>query len=86
MTQPLTSQQLTPTLKKRLHKAFLENERLYWQTRDRLLHQYHGQWVAFVGGGVIASGDDLLNVTDRAGEQDPDAYITRVGEENRLIL
>jgi predicted aspartyl protease len=86
MTRPLTSQQLSPTLKKRLHKTFLENERLYWQTREHLLHQYHGQWVAFVGGEVIASGDDLLNVTDRAGEQDAHAYITRVGQENRLVF
>jgi len=86
MTQLLTSQQLSPTLKKRLHKAFLENERLYWQTRDRLLHQYQGQWVAAVGGKVIASGDDLLDVTDQAGEKDPHAYITRVGQESNFAF
>jgi hypothetical protein len=85
MSQLLTSQNLSLTQKKRLHKDFVENERLYWRMREQLLGQYRGQWVAIEGGRVVASGDDLFDVTDKVGKLGCHAYIARVGQEDSLV-
>jgi len=86
MSQLLTSQNLSLTQKKRLHKDFVENERLYWRMREQLLGQYRGQWVAIEGGRVVASGDDLFDVTDKVGKLGCHAYIARVGQEDSLVF
>jgi hypothetical protein len=42
--------------------------------------------VAIEGGKVVASGDDLFDVTDKVGRLGCHAYITRVGQEDSLIF
>lgn len=86
MSQPLTSQNLPPAQKKRLHEDFIENERLYWRMREQLLKQYEGQWVAIEGGKVVASGDNLFDVTDEVGRLGCHAYIARVGQEDSIVF
>jgi len=80
------SQNLPSTHKKHLHQDFLENERDYWEVRDRLMREYQGQWVAIHGGQVVASGNDLFDVTDEVGKLGCHAYIARVGEEDSLVF
>lgn len=80
------SQNLSPTHKKHLHQEFLENERDYWEMRDRLMQKYQGQWVAIDGAQVVASGNDLFDVTDKVGKLRCHAYIARVGEEDSVVF
>ena len=80
------SQNLPLTHRKYLHQDFLENERDYWKMRDRLVREYQGQWVAVHGGKVMASSDDLFDVTDEVGKLGCHAYIARVGEEQSLVF
>lgn len=80
------SQNLPPTHKKHLHQEFLENERDYWEMRDRLMQIYQGQWVAIHGAQVVASGNDLFDVTDKVGKLGCHAYIARVGEEDSVVF
>jgi hypothetical protein len=86
MSQLLTSENLPLTQKKRLHKDFIENEKLYWRMREQLLKQYGGKWVAIEGGRVVASGDDLFDVTDEVGSLGCHAYIAQVGREDSLVF
>jgi len=85
MRQLLSSENLPLTQKKHLHKDFLENERLYWRKREQFLKQYKGQWIAVEDGKVVASGDDLFEVTDEVGKLGCHAYIARVGKEDSLV-
>ena len=80
------SRNLPLTHKEYLHQDFLENEREYWKMRDRLMREYQAQWVAIHGGKVVASGDDLFNVTDEVGKLGCHAYIARVGEEESIVF
>ena len=80
------SQNLPLTHRKYLHQDFLENERDYWKMRDRLVQEYQGQWVAVHGGKVMASSNDLFDVTDEVGKLGCHAYIARVGEEQSLVF
>jgi predicted aspartyl protease len=72
---------LPPEQRQRLHADFLANEQAYLHMRDSLLPQYKGQWVAVHQGKVIASGTDLLAVTEAAATAGGHPYIARVGEE-----
>jgi hypothetical protein len=81
MPKPLT-QSLPATQKEHLHKDFIENERTYWRMREQLLKQYAGQWVAIHGRKVVASGNDLLDVTDEVGKLGCHAYIARVDRKS----
>jgi len=82
----LLTQNLSVTEKKRLHKDFVENEGIYWRIREQLLKQYAGQWVALHDARVVASGNDLFDVTDEVGKLGCHAYIARVGEEDNLVF
>ena len=82
----MTSQHLPPAQQQRLDREFIENEQSYWQMREQLLAEYAGQWVAVDAGTVIASSDNLLDVTDQVGNSGSHAYIARVGQEDSLIF
>ena len=72
--------------KQRLHADFLANEQAYLKMRDRLLPGYRGQWVAIHGEQVVASGNDLLAVTEEAAACGGHPYIARVGEEDETVF
>jgi len=80
------TQNLPLTYKKHLHQDFLENESDYWKMRDQLMQKYQGQWVAIHSGQVVASGNDLFDVTDEVGKLGCHAYIAQVGEEDSLVF
>lgn len=71
----------------RLHADFLANEQDYLRLRDTLLPTHAGQWVAIADGRVVASGKDLLGVTEQAALlQRGHPYIAKVGEEEQLVF
>lgn len=75
------SQKLPRIHKKHLHQGFLENEREYWEMRDRLMQEYQGQWVAIHDEQVVPSGNDLFDVIDEVGKLGRHAYIAPAGQE-----
>jgi hypothetical protein len=82
----ISIQNLSLTEKERLHKDFVENEKIYWELREEFLKQYWGKWVAIHAGEIVATGDDLLDVTDDVGELGCHAYIALVGQEDDLVF
>lgn len=54
--------------------------------RDSLLRYYAGQWVAVHNGRVIATGNDLLPVTEAAAASGGHPYIAKVGEEDQVVF
>src|SRR5438874_11453060 len=64
-------------------ERFELEERSYWQQRDELLKQYEGQWVAIVGGQVVAVGDSSGAVIREAYKKTGSTagYVARVGNE-----
>lgn len=77
---------LAPEQRQRLHADFLANEQTYLRLRDSLLPQYLGQWVAVHDGRVIASGPDLLVVTEAADTTGGHPYIALVGGEDSVVF
>src|SRR3990172_8041734 len=77
---------LPPEQQRRLHADFLANEQAYLQMRDSLLPRHRGQWVAVHDGRVVASGHDLLAVTQAAAATDGHPYIARLGDEDALVF
>lgn len=65
-------------------KQFLAEERAYWSQRDELLSHHEGQWVAIVGGQVVAVGDQMNQVARDAFSRtgSPVMFVTLVGEED----
>ena len=47
---------LPPEFAKQIHPEWRKNEAAYWDVRETLLDQYHGQWIGFADGRVVASG------------------------------
>ena len=82
----IESRNLSLAHREYLHQDFLENERDYWKMRDELMREYQGQWVAIHRGKVIASDDDLFDVTDEVGKLGCHAYIARVGDEESIVF
>ena len=72
--------------RKRLHPDFLANEQAYLRMRDSLLPQYRGQWVAIESGQVVATGDNVLDVSEAAAAHGGHPYIARVGEEEAVVF
>lgn len=65
-------------------EQFLAEERAYWAQRDELLSRHEGQWVAVVGGNVVAVGDQMNQVARDAFSRtgSPVMFVTLVGEED----
>ncbi len=72
--------------RQRLHADFLANEQAYFQMRDRLLASHPGQWVAVQQGKVVASGPDVLKVTEAAAALGGHPYIALVGGEDVVVF
>src|SRR5713101_413731 len=82
---PLSSN-LTPQQKHRLHADFLANEQAYHEMRDLLLAQFPGQWIAVHNGKVIATGNNLIQVSDAAAASGGHPFIAKVGAEEEVIF
>jgi hypothetical protein len=77
--------QLPPDIAKQIHPDWRKNEAGYWAVRDQLLTQYHGQWVGFAGGSVVASGTMPVFVLHTAHQKAQHPYVTCVGREDAPI-
>lgn len=73
---------LPPKVAGQVHPQWGDNERAYWTTRDGLLAQYGGKWVAFAEGSVIAFGPRPLEVFHAGQSSGRHPYIGRVGAEH----
>jgi hypothetical protein len=73
---------LPPEIAQRIHPDWRKNEREYWAARDRLLEQYHGQWIGFADGAVIASGTSPVDVFHQAQSSGLHPFFTCVGRED----
>src|SRR2546427_8993084 len=65
-------------------RQFEQEERAYWQQREKLLKSYPDKWVAIIDGEVVAVGDDM-NLVGEAAFQKTDSnvmFVTHVGHEN----
>jgi len=77
----------TMNVEKFLPEEFKQDEKDYWQARVKLLSKYEGKWIAFHNKEVIASGDNIYDVTLAALQKSSScAYITKVGEEDKLMV
>lgn len=83
---PILTNNLPTDQRQRVHGDFLANEQAYLQMRDSLLSQFRGQWVAVHNGGVIASGANLLAVTEAAAAAGGHPYIALVGAEDAVVF
>lgn len=75
------SELLPPEIVAQLHPDLLKNEAAYWAVRDQLLAQYHGQWIGFADGQVVASGELAVNVHHEAQKTGRHPHVTCVGHE-----
>lgn len=74
-------------VEKFLPEEFKQDEEDYWQKRNNLLSDYEGKWIAFHNKKVIASGNNIYEVTLLALQKSNScAYITKVGEEDKLMV
>ena len=72
---------LPPKIANSVPPEWRANEARYWLCRDDLLPRYAGQWVAFAGGEVVASGLSAVKVLHAAAARDDYPYFARVGAE-----
>ncbi len=73
---------LPPEIAQRIHPDWHQNEAAYWANRDKLLSQYHNQWIAFANGTVIVSGTSPVEVFHAARESGQHAFVTCAGREH----
>lgn len=57
------------------------NEAAYWAMREQFLPQYHGQWIGFAEGKVVASGASPVAVFHAAEASERHPFVTCVGFE-----
>jgi len=68
-----------------LPESFKQDEKEYWQMREKLLEEYRGKWVAFHQKEILSFGNDLYQVTLEALQESKNgAFITKVGEEGKI--
>jgi hypothetical protein len=73
---------LPPDIARQVHPEWRKNESEYWTVRDQLLTQHRGQWIAFAGGAVVASGARPVLVFQAARRVTEHPYIVCVGRED----
>jgi len=73
---------LPPAIAEQIHPDWRRNEASYWIARDRLLDTYHGQWIGFANGAVIASGPSAVEVFRQADASGLHPFVTCVGRED----
>jgi hypothetical protein len=75
------SEGLPPEVAARVNPRWRENERAYWASRDALLVEHGGRWIAFADGEVIASGTSPVEVLHAGQSSGRHPFIARVGAE-----
>jgi predicted aspartyl protease len=75
--------QLPPEIGRQLHPDRRKNEAAYWAVRDQLVQQYHGQWIGFADGRVIASGSSPVAVFHAAEASGLHPFLICVGKEEQ---
>ena len=73
---------LPPEVARQIQPDWCKNEAQYRAVRDRLLSQYHDQWIGFADGVVIASGTSPVAVFHEAEESGRNPFVTCVGHED----
>src|SRR6059036_3223895 len=73
--------QLPPEIARQIHPDRRKNEDAYWLVRDQLLASYHGQWIGFADGRVIASGASPVTVFHAAEATGLHPFFICVGRE-----
>ena len=73
---------LPPEIASQISPVWRKNEADYWSVRDQLLTQFHGQWIGFADGKVIASGKSPVVVFHAAEASGLSPFVTCVGHEN----
>ena len=73
---------LPPEIGRQIHPDWRKNEAAYWAVRDQLLGQYHGRWIGFADGAVVASGTRPVVVFQEALQAAEHPYIVCVGRED----
>jgi hypothetical protein len=74
--------QLPEAIARQIHPDWRKNESAYWAVRDSLLAKYHGQWIGFANGAVIASGASPIEVFHAAQETESHPFVSCVGRED----
>jgi hypothetical protein len=74
-----------PELAQYVHPEWRKNEADYWATRDRLLEEYHGQWIGFADGRVVAAGQRPVTVAHAARRAADHPFCVCVGRENQPV-
>src|SRR5688500_4773865 len=72
---------LPPDIAAQVHPEWRANKAAYWATRERLLTQYRGLWVAFADGAVVAFGPSAIDVLRAAQQTGRHPFVIRVGAE-----
>jgi hypothetical protein len=73
---------LPPENALQVHPDWRKNEAGYWSVRDQLLGPYHGQWIGFADGAVIASGTSPVALFHAAAASGRHPFVTCVGRED----
>lgn len=70
-----------------VQQQFAAEEKAYWQQRDDLLQQFAGQWVAIVGGRVVASAEQMNKAAAEAFRKTGSTvmYVNLVGTEGVVL-
>ena len=71
---------------KTIQEGFEQDKRDYWAIREELLPKLKGKWVAVHKGKVVAVGDDMISIMDKALSEDGYAYVNKLGEEDKIII
>ena len=74
--------QLPPEIAQQIHPDRRKNEAAYWAVRDKLVNQYHGQWIGFADGRVVASGNSPVSVFHDAEATGLHPFFICVGRED----
>ena len=74
---------MPPEIAGQIHPDRRKNEAAYWAVRDQLLQQYHGQWIGFADGRVIASGSSPVAVFHAAEASGQHPFLICVGKEEQ---
>ena len=76
---------LPPEIAQQIHPEWRRNEAAYWAARDQLLGQYHGVWIGFADGTVVASGTSPAAVFHAAEASSRNPFVTCVGREDEPV-
>jgi len=69
-----------------VQSGFEQDKKDYWAIRNEIMPTYKGKWVAVHKHKVVAIGDDMLSILEKALSEDGYAYANKLGEEDKIIV